>query len=150
MSGRTRELPRSAGELVPHQAPMLLVDCLLSIADDNDAESVSVVEARVPEEGIFLDRGRVLPEYLIELTAQAIAAVDGFDSASDSGPDKGFLVGIDEFVILDQPFPGEAVRIELKKTFSFGQVFIFDGVVRSQRGELSRGQLRTWREKSGS
>ena len=143
-------LPYPAADLVPHEKPMLLVDMVLQIADDDDPQSCSIVEASAPEGGVFVADGQVLHEYLIELMAQSIAAVDGFKSKPDNKqpakPAKGFLAGIDAFTCTNTPTPGSKLQVRLKKTFAFGSVFIFEGSVHEENEILATGQLKIWKE----
>ena len=90
-------LPCDASPLVPHGPPMLLVSRLIEKADEDDEHGVSVVEATVPRSGPFILNNSVLPEYCIEVMAQAIATVDGYPLQENSPPSTGFLTGIDSF-----------------------------------------------------
>jgi predicted hotdog family 3-hydroxylacyl-ACP dehydratase len=145
-------LPCPAAHLVPHDKPMLLVDMVIQIADDGDPESFSIVEATTPDTGIFLNNNLVLHEYLIELMAQSIAAVDGFKStqnpAKPAKPAKGFLAGIDDFMCHSAPAPGTRLQIKLKKNFSFGSFFIFAGSITAENEILATGLIKIWKEDS--
>ena len=142
-------LPHDADSLVPHEPPMLLVDRVVRVAPDDDPEAWSIVEAEVPEDGIFVTDGRVLPEYLIELTAQAIAAVDGYENLRlKLTPVVGFLVGVQDFVWLTEPRPSQPLRIELNKSFSFGAMMIFKVVVYATDTTICRGEIKIWKEES--
>jgi 3-hydroxymyristoyl/3-hydroxydecanoyl-(acyl carrier protein) dehydratase len=126
---------------------MLLVDRL--VARERQA-NFSVVEASAPADGIFVEQGRgLLPEYYIELVAQAMAAVNGYDCLVDGAEaGRGFLVGIDDFSWQGTAEPGERLRIELKKNFEFGPVTVMVGQVLNGVGEvLAGGEIKAWEEK---
>jgi len=137
-------LPLPARLLVPHRPPMLIIHQLLERNDDT-----TLVEAIVPTEGIFLDpQGGLLPEYFVELIAQSIAAINGFDARKESRPPLiGYLVGIDNFSWIDKALPGETLQISLKKTFEFQAVTIMEGRIIGPNGLVACGELKVWEEK---
>ncbi len=139
------QLPCSAEHLVPHRPPMLLLARLT--ARDRQADTATA-EAFLPDHGFWLAADHsLLPEYLIELMAQAMAAVNGYDAMLDGRiPARGFLVGVDDFHWLQTPRPGERVRVTLQKNFAFGMVTIMAAAVFGEQGELGRGALRVWEE----
>lgn len=138
-------LPCDAGMLIPHQSPMLLVSRLIQKADDNVEESVSIIEAEVPFSGPFIDNGRLLQEYYIEVLAQAIAASDGFPQEEGKKPATGLLTGIDNFSWTGNAEPGECLRITVRKTFEFGSAFIIEGFIHGDSGKIAEGQLKIWK-----
>ena len=139
-----RPLPYPAQLLVPHRPPMLLIHQLLEKHEDT-----AVTEAVVPSKGIFVDPNRgLLPEYIIELVAQSMAAANGFDAKQNGQiPPRGFLVGIDRFSWMVKAHPGEILRIELKKAFQFQTVTIMEGRVIGPNGPVACGELKVWEEK---
>lgn len=141
----TNSLPCDAGQLIPHQPPMRLVDRLIEKTEGNGEDSTSVVEAVVPRNGPFVDNGTVLPEYAIEVMAQAIAASDGFPVVEDAIPATGLLTGIDSFSWLADITPGSSIRITVRKIFEFGSAFIFTGFLTAGEKKLAEGKLKIWR-----
>jgi len=139
-----RPLPYPAQLLVPHRPPMLIINQLLE--KDKDT---AVAEAVVPSKGIFVDPDKgLLPEYIIELVAQSMAAANGFDAKqSDQIPSRGFLVGIDNFSWMGKVCPGETLRVELKKTLKFQAVTIMEGRVVGPNGLVACGEIKVWEEK---
>ena len=137
-------LPLPARLLVPHRPPMLIIHQLLERNEDT-----ALAEAIVPTEGMFLDpQGGLLPEYFIELIAQSIAAINGFDTRKENRPPLiGYLVGIDNFSWTDKARPGETLQISLKKTFEFQAVTIMEGRVIGPNGLVACGELKVWEEK---
>jgi len=123
---------------------MLIINQLLE--KDKDT---AVAEAVVPSKGIFVDPDKgLLPEYIIELVAQSMAAANGFDAKqSDQIPSRGFLVGIDNFSWMGKVCPGETLRVELKKTLKFQAVTIMEGRVVGPNGLVACGEIKVWEEK---
>jgi 3-hydroxyacyl-[acyl-carrier-protein] dehydratase len=137
-------LPLPAQILVPHRPPMLIIHQLLERNEDT-----ALAESMVPTEGIFLDpRAGLLPEYFIELIAQSIATINGFDARKENRPPfTGYLVGIDNFSWIDRALPGETLQIRLKKTFEFQAVTIMEGKVIGPNGLVACGEIKVWEEK---
>ena len=138
-------LPCDARPLVPHQPPMRLVSRLLKKADDSLEGSESIIEAVVPHSGPFLKNGRLLPEYYIEVLAQAVAASDGFPREEGKKPATGLLAGIDEFSWTSRAKPGDLIRITVHKTFEFGAAFILSGFISNDSGQIAKGKLKIWK-----
>jgi 3-hydroxymyristoyl/3-hydroxydecanoyl-(acyl carrier protein) dehydratase len=140
-------LPCQAVALVPQRPPMLIVGRLLE--RDRQA-NFSLLEAVVPENGVFVERdGGVLPEYFIELVAQAMAAVNGYDGLVDGEEaGRGFLVGIDNFRWQGSAGSGERLKIEIEKDYEFGPVSVMAGKVFNRAGEMvAAGEIKAWEEK---
>ncbi len=132
--------------LVPQRPPMLVVDRLV---ERDRGDNFSVVEAEAPAGGIFNPTGNsVIPEYFMELLAQAMAAVNGFDSISDGKESgTGFLVGIDDFRWFGPPVSGGNFRVEIVKSFEFGQVTVVSGKIFDSSGDLiASGEIKAWEE----
>lgn len=137
-------LPLPAHLLVPHRLPMLIIHRLLERNEDT-----ALAESMVPKEGIFLDsQTGLLPEYFIELIAQSVAAINGFDARKENRPPfTGYLVGIDNFSWIDRAFPGEILQIRLKKTYKFQAVTIMEGKVIGPNGLVACGEIKVWEGK---
>lgn len=140
-------LPCRADLLVPQRPPMLLIDRLLR--RDRETE-FAVVEAVVPGGGVFIDPdGTLFPEYFVELVAQAMAAVNGYDRLVDGlGSGRGLLVGVDGFRWQAGAGPGEVLRVEMVKNFEFGAITVMGGRVLNAAEEfLAGGEIKAWEEK---
>lgn len=119
---------------------MLIVDQLLT-----REENRGVGSALLPREGIFYDRGRVLPEYFVELIAQTAAMANGYDALiAGNGELAGMIVGIDELVLHGCGKSGSSVRIEIEKIFEFGMVKVVRGAVYQEEELLASGTLKVW------
>jgi len=138
------ELPCRAEMLVAQRPPMLLAGELLR----RDREgNFSEVGAQVPQGGIFIGRsGQARPEYFVELMAQAMAAVNGYDALCEGGAyRRDLLVGIDRFFWLEGAREGEEMRVEVAKIFEFGPVTVMKGQVFNGAGKLlAEGEIKAW------
>ncbi|MDF1576884.1 MAG: hypothetical protein P1P81_00385 [Desulfobulbales bacterium] len=140
-------LPCAAVGLVPQRPPMLVIERLVK---RDRLANFSLVEATAPTEGFFVGQdGAVLPEYFIELVAQAMAAVNSFDGLVDGEkPGRGLLVGIENFSWPGRGEAGQKLRVEIVKNFDFGPVSVMAGTVFNKRGELlAGGEIKAWEEK---
>ena len=136
------ELPLPAQDLLPHRPPMLFVDSLIRRWGNS-----STAKAVLPESGICLCRGNLLPEFFIELVAQSIAMANGYDALCAGVPRKnGMLVGVDTFSFSGKAVAGSTVRIETEKTFEFGAVKIIHGEVFAGDELLAAGDIKVWEE----
>jgi len=131
---------------VPHRPPMLLVEFLQARQDD-----FAIGSARLPETGVWVVNGQVVPEYLIELVAQTVAMANGFDSLKEGRkPNDGMLVAVDHFVFPNPAVAGSQVRIETKLVLEFGAVTVLHGEVRTETELLAEGDLKVWEDLTGA
>ena len=91
--------------------------------------------------------GRLLPEYFIELIAQAAALGSGYDGlCSGRAARDGMLVGIDGFSMPSQTVAGRTVRIETAITFRFGAIKLIHGEVYDDQKLLAAGDIKVWED----
>lgn len=136
-------LPYPVDSLVPHRPPMLLVQ---NITERDRINETATVSAIVPETGMWImDSFRVQPEYFIEVIAQSMAAVSGYDLMCDNLPARdGFLVGVDSFTWYDLPKCGSEIYIRVSKEFEMPPVTVMAGEVRYNGGLAALGRLKVW------
>lgn len=137
-------LPQPAAAMLPHRPPMLFVETLVARHGNR-----STAEAVLPASGICVSDNRLLPEYVIELIAQATALANGYDAFCLGRPLRdGMLVGIDAFSLYGRAVPGRAVRIETEKTFEFGAIKMIHGEVYDGPELLAAGDIKVWEDLS--
>lgn len=142
------QLPYSAADLMPHQPPMRLIDSVLSV----EPEGSGMAEAVIRADNIFLDRDDALPlEALVELMAQAFAAVSGYNDLQAGRPGRtGYLVGVKKvtFPIPETTQPGVSVgdrlTVTVRPTGEFAGFVIVDAEVRRHDDLLAQGELKIW------
>jgi hypothetical protein len=106
---------------------------------------LAVAETTLPDSGIAVRDGQLLPEYFIELIAQTAALANGFDLLLEGlQPNDGMLVGVDHFSLTNRPSLGKVVRIETNKTFAFGSVNVISGTVWDGKLQLASGVIKVW------
>ncbi len=139
-----------AEQLVPHRPPMLFVRELLERGSD-----LALVMAELPAM-------ELLPELFVELVAQAMAVVSGYDALQEGNPVKGgMLVGVDEFFCMDKTAAADSVKrylVRIEKKFQFGSVFIVTGEIYTvtegrkpvsplvEENKIAWGTLKVWED----
>jgi 3-hydroxyacyl-[acyl-carrier-protein] dehydratase len=134
-------LPMPAGRLIPHRPPLCLVDRLLEFSGQT-----GVVESIIGPDNIFLDENGRLPSLtLVELIAQASAAVKGYDDLKD-GKDikKGFLVDIREIRFMDQCVKGDRLLIKIEIVRTISGFSVVNGEVEREGVVIAQGTLKLW------
>lgn len=141
MTASGLQLPIPAAKLLPHRAPMILVDQL--IANDQGSGQVS---ARVRAGDLFVcDDGRLDAVALIELVAQSYAAIKGYDDLIHQRPvQKGFLVGSRTFKVKRCPHVGETLMIDIDITAELDAFSVVDGVIRVDDEVIAEGSVKLW------
>jgi predicted hotdog family 3-hydroxylacyl-ACP dehydratase len=114
--------------LIPHRAPMRLIDCVIEIADGAVA-----TQASVPAGGPFVTPDTDPPGYMvIEMMAQTVAAWNGWQRLQqEHEPRIGYLLGTRRFRCDRATLaPGTTVRIAARLVFSDGEMACFACTVR--------------------
>ncbi|MBM9519742.1 ACP dehydratase [Desulforhopalus vacuolatus] len=135
-------LPISAEQLLPHRAPMLLVDCLTEYS-----ANTAIARAHLPTDGIFYNNGEFLPEFFIELIAQTAALQNGYTTLlAGEKLRSGMLVGLENFSLLHSARASNHLRIKVERTFTFGAITFVKGQIFSEGKLLAEGNLKVWEE----
>lgn len=134
-------LPMSAGLLVPHRPPFLLVDRLLDYTGQT-----GIVESVISPDNFFLsDEGHLKEIALVELLAQSAAAVKGYSDLKDGKEiKKGFLVDIREFFFWERCNKGDVVHISIEITKSFSGFSVINGFIMCKEKEIAKGSMKLW------
>ncbi len=140
-------LPVAAEKLVPHKAPMLLIDRLLEMK-----ERSSVSEMTVKADSIFVNGTGTLDDASYpEIISQAIAAQEGFRKlGSRETQPEGFLLGIKKLEVLGKARIGDTLRISVVKTAKYGDFGIVNGEVRRNGDVIARGEVKVFQSDAGT
>ena len=130
-----------ADQLIPHRYPMQLVEKLLFF----DGER-GVVSAQVHHDNLFLQEGGTLAESaMVELLAQAYAAVQGYsDSRSGKPVRQGFLVGVRKIIIAEKAKRGDSLLVHVRPTAQIDGFAVVEGKVCRGNETLAHGNLKLW------
>ncbi len=117
----------SISDLLPHDAPMVLLDRYISSGEDELVAEVDISSATMfctPEKGV--------PAYVgVEYIAQAVSAFNGLtDWQSGERVRPGFLLGSRKVDLLSDYFPiGSTLTVQVRMSFNDGEMVVFDGQI---------------------
>lgn len=119
-----KDLP-AIESLIPHRAPMRLIDRVLDINGDH-IQTVSIVKKTWP----LCDRFGADVVLTVEIVAQSAAALHHQRQKRQGEPQIGFLVGIKEACFYIQRLPLHTeLKANVKKISAIGNYGIFKGEV---------------------
>jgi 3-hydroxyacyl-[acyl-carrier-protein] dehydratase len=140
------DLPVAADLLVPQRPPMLAIDQLTEFQGGH-----GVVESTIAPDSIFVsDDGSVEPMVLVELIAQAFAAVKGYEDLLAGKPvDKGFLVEVKRFEVLGIAYGGKSLSIIIEKVGETDDFALAEGKVIQEEEVIASGNVMVWIPRGG-
>ncbi len=140
-------LPVEAEKLIPHRAPMRMIDELI---DFDIEKSSGRARVRFGREHFAVSEGRILEAALVESMAQTLAAMQGYlartteaDEGED-GPPLGMLTGVSNFTIYRRPQPGEELIITLTELKKLGRMRLVAGEIRNDGEIVAEGELKLY------
>ena len=125
-------------DVLPHQAPMILIDELLESSDD-------ALTARVllRDDSPFVQDGRVSSVVAVEYMAQTIAALAGLRKrARGEGVQRGYLLGCRELNLpIAELRTGDDLRVAVRETWTTEQLGHFECTVTRNGETVAAGVL---------
>ncbi len=127
--------------LIPHRAPMRLVDTLVSAKD-----GCAVVESVLPRSAMMADaEGKIDEVAFMELIAQSYAAFKGYTDRMDGKPPcDGFLVGVRNLEVTGTAYAGDRLLTSVRTVASLGGFAVVEGAVTRGDEALASGTLKLW------
>ena len=113
-------------KLIPQRAPMVMIDSLLEIGEDNALCALTISEDNIfcLKEGCFEESG------LIEHIAQSAAAMVGYEYYSQGLPAPiGFIASIDKFELFLKPQIGSVIETRITTIQKVSEIVVVNGVV---------------------
>jgi len=134
-------LPMAAERLIPHRAPMRLVDTLVSVDD-----GCAVAESVLPRSTMMANgEGKIDEVAFMELIAQSYAAFKGYlDLRDGKPPSEGFLVGVRHLEITGTAYAGDRLLTSIRTVGAFGGFAVVEGAVTRGDETLASGTLKLW------
>lgn len=141
MASDALRLPVGAERLIPHRSPMRIVDRLMAFED-----RAGVVEARLARDGLLVDAdGRFAPAAVMELFAQAFAAVKGYEDQLQGLPVKrGFLVGSRKVRVFVELMAGDLLEIHVRTVGTLEGFAVAEGEIRRGDEVVAAGSVKLW------
>ncbi len=137
------QIPRIE-RLVPHRAPMLLIDRIVEAAEDT-----VTAEARVDPHCVFAVGDKGVPSYVgLEMMAQTVCAYDGLRRFEEGlPPPLGFLLGCRRYTVR-RPYlaPGAVLTITARMLLHDGDMASFECSIRDDdTTNFAEGSLNVYR-----
>jgi predicted hotdog family 3-hydroxylacyl-ACP dehydratase len=136
------KFPMRASQLVPHQAPMVLLDTILSY----DPAEGTVAQVEIREDAPFATRDGVPAWVGIEYMAQCIAAFGGCEAlARGDPPPIGYLLGTRRYEARQPIFSSGAILvIRAKPLFTEGGMGSFACSIEAEGQEVGTATINTF------
>lgn len=131
-------------ELLPHDAPMVLLDHLISYSEDAVQTSVTLKETSP-----FCENG-VIPAYIaLEYMAQCIGAWSGMRARLENSPPQiGFLLGTRKLVLNREYFKvGETLDVFGHSQFTDGEMAYFQCKIEINGEEVAAAGINVFQPK---
>lgn len=127
--------------LIPHRAPMRLVDTLVSVID-----GCAVAESVLPRSCIMADgEGKIDEVAFMELIAQGYAAFKGYmDRMDGKPPGEGFLVGVRHLEFTGRAYAGDRLLTSIRTVGAIGGFAVVEGAITRGDETLASGTLKLW------
>ena len=131
----------AAERLIPHRAPMRLVDTLVSVSD-----GCAVTESVLPRSAMVADgEGKIDEVAFMELIAQSYAAFKGYmDRMDGKRPGGGFLVGVRNLAVAGRAHAGDRLQTSIRTVAALGGFAVVEGAVTRGDETLASGTLKLW------
>lgn len=137
------DMEKDLSKILPHDAPMILIDEILDI-DTEEQTLRSLV--KITENKVFYDKTLkgVSPLVGIEFMAQTIGCYSYFQSKSKE-PKIGFLLGARSFSCNIEKFEvGKEYEVLAKEVFSDNQLVSFDCFIYNEGEECARATVNAY------
>ena len=133
-------LPLDAQSLLPHAGAMCCIGRLLA-----STKTMAVAEVVLARGHSLLDGDTLAPAGYVELAAQTVGAMQGFDrQRQNQPPQSGYLVGTQDFTILGAATVGDRLEMEVHIEAELGAVTILTAEVRCGTTVLAGGRLKVY------
>ena len=130
----------AVADLVPHAAPMLLIDRVCDAGPNH-----LLAEVKIDKTVMFYEKDRGVPTYVgIEHIAQAVAAYAGWrgrQSAPDTAPAIGYLLGTRKMTLTRDWFEtGSQLHVYVENIFEDGEMGVFKGEISVVSGDQNANE----------
>jgi radical SAM protein with 4Fe4S-binding SPASM domain len=133
-------LPISVDDFIPQRAPMKMVDTLLSVG-----ERCAEVETVLTQDNPFIDEnGQLENSAYMEIIAQSIAALNGFQLRNRAVKPEGFLMGAKKITCHKPATIGDRLVTTVYKAHKFEDFGIIQGRVECDGECLAEGEIKVY------
>jgi predicted hotdog family 3-hydroxylacyl-ACP dehydratase len=127
-------------KLIPHRGPMRLVDELI----EHDGKS-AVVKATIRSHSAGIHNGKMESHWAIEIIAQAIAALFGYNWLSAGHETSyGYIIAVDDFSLLSDSDPtvGETLYCYVKLDYEAFPMGVYLGEIHINKNIWAKAKLK--------
>lgn len=139
----TQMLPLDAERLIPHRAPMRLIDELIEVGP-----GFARARVRFGVDHIAVADGRVIEPALVECAAQTVAGGVGYAALQNpegEGERKlGMLTGVSDFEIHRLPAAESTLLIEVREEKKLGSMRLVSAKITCDGELVAQGQLKVY------
>jgi len=127
--------PVDAGNFIPHQTPVLMVN---SILEWNDEKKSSLIKAFISKKSPFINsKGLLDNECFLEIIAQAAAAQHGFNLFRQNKPkEQGFIAGVNFLNVLKPAKAETTLLVKVECGTEISSLSVVNGEILSETGIL--------------
>lgn len=137
---RNSQFPLDARRFLPHDGPMCCIERLLSSTGTTAAADVLLG----PDHALLLG-GELDPCAYVELAAQTAGAMQGYDQhVRGLSPKRGFLVGVQDFVIHAGARAGDRLRMDVAIYAELGEMTVLTATIQRDDELLAEGRLKVY------
>ena len=126
-------------EIIPQREPMIMIDDVMECSPGS-----GICRKTISEDDPFIIEGNMPRQFLIEMIAQSVAAINGisFREKSSEPVPEGYLVGVKNFQVQKKIPCGRELQIKVTEESSLGNISIFFGEVFSGDDLIASGSLK--------
>lgn len=133
-------LPIAVDDFIPQRSAMKMVDRLLTLG-----ERCATVESILKAGNPFLDdQGKLDPAAYVEIIAQSIAALNGFQLRNRKVKPEGFLMGAKNIIIHEPAGCGDRLIASVYKAHKFEDFGIIEGRIERDGVCLAEGEIKVY------
>lgn len=144
---RSIRFPCPAGQFVPHEPPMLLIDKLLN-KDGKKTTASAVLESGSL---FYAEKHAMMPEYFIEIIAQTMAAANGLEAHIARSPIKnGFITEVSDFRMHILAGGNSEFIITVEEVMTLGSMKLMKGEVFVAETSAASAELKIYEDKQQS
>jgi len=137
-------LPIAVDAFIPQRAPLKMADTLLTVG-----ERCATVETVLKPGNPFLNENNQLePAAYVEIIAQSIAALNGFQMRHLDVKPEGFLMGAKNMVIHESASGGDRLVTSIYKAYKFEGFGIIQGRIERDGLCLAEGEIKVYHKSS--
>ena len=125
--------------LIPQKAPFVMVDKLLFFEENNIIAGLTI-----PNDNIFVQKGKFVESGIIEHMAQSVALYTGYQFYLKKEPaPTGYIGSVKDVEVLELPLAGEELVTEVKVIQEFMGITLVDIITKRNGVQIASARMKT-------